>query len=219
MKVTEMSEGQKTYPDAFFDITKIVIDLVDTMIERYDGKITQNYTGRLTPYPPHEFTKNLSDLFGEAANHVLSRKSDRHKQAACVCGAVMHAKPIVLVNDYDGKDQRYNFVVALFVSLYILKSYMVAQYMKDHYPQSTASVIDDLCKGFTMAFPSLEENTCDKRPYEENLMHALIWSARHDIKYFDILAYAKIFYHLEHYNLGRLREYMVSKSYPPKKSG
>ncbi|MDR0220878.1 MAG: hypothetical protein LBI54_05675 [Lachnospiraceae bacterium] len=219
MKVTEMGDRQQTLSGALSDICENIASAVAAAIELSGGEIKLNYTGRSAPHPFAAINSNLALLYNKATALVLGGKPDRHKLAACVCGSVMHAKPLVRVGDFGGKDQRFNYLVAMAASTDIIESYMVAQYLAENGYEAEKCAIEKLCGSFEIRLPRIEENTCDKKSYETNLKNALVFSAKKKIDDFDILAYAKIFYHLEHCSLEPLREYMESKGYQPQKPG
>ena len=73
-------------------------------------------------------------------------------------------------------------------------------------------VLKQLKENFKMKFPSIDENICDTRNYKDNLYNSLFWShhkceiTQKECFHYDIWAYAKVFYHLELYNIQNLNE-------------
>lgn len=143
----------------------------------------------------------------EASANMSGSRLDRHKLAACICGAITELQPIIGLNGVK-ISQSANELLALHTALGVIKSFM----MKDVYENSNApteiknEINIYLKEKFEMCFPHLEENICDSQEYRKNIVNALFWCRRkcyiisRDCFQYDIWAYSKIFYHLERYN-------------------
>lgn len=118
--------------------------------------------------------------------------------------------------------KRANEIFALHVGLNVIKYYMMYDLTYNLLlPVDVQEQLKSYLKeNFNMECPNLEDNICDTQEYEINLLNALHWT-HHECKlvnkecyHYDIWAYAKIFYHLELYNIPRLKsmydEYMES---------
>ncbi len=128
---------------------------------------------------------------------------DRHKLASCICGAIIEIKPLVGFNGV--KINKYaNEMFALQVGLDVIKVYMIRDL--DIPKKDRNTLIAYMKDNFDMKFPALKYNVCDKHDYATNLRNAL-YKTHHacnlkkdECFHYDILAYSKIFYHLELYN-------------------
>lgn len=116
-----------------------------------------------------------------------------------------------------------NEIFALYVGLTVLKYYMtndLTKHLQNTDPELRIKVNNYLRETFSMKLPSMAENICDTQAYEKNLSYALYRTHEtcpvtgKECFYYDIWAYAKIFYHLEMYNRKPLQklyqEYMRS---------
>lgn len=162
---------------------------------------------------PFEIGKKFEEYREKATNNMKNPRLDRHKLASCICGAIIEVQPIVGVN---GKPipKKINEIFALYVSLNVIKYYMM--YDMTHKLNISKNAKENiktyLRDNFNMESPSIDENICDTQEYESNLTNALYWTRCYWCKTtnvycvrYDIWAYAKIFYHLELYNIPRLQ--------------
>lgn len=147
--------------------------------------------------------KKFEEYKRKALLNMCGSRLDRHKLASCICGAIIEIKPLVGFN--GAKINKYaNEILALQVGLDVIKVYMIRDLCISGKNRNT--IIKYMKENFNMNFPTLEFNVCDKHDYATNLRTAL-YNTYHlcDIKgnecfHYDILAYSKIFYHLELYN-------------------
>ncbi len=150
--------------------------------------------------------------------YMTSGKLDRHKQASCLCGAIIEVKPLT---GYKGAVvlKRANEILALHVGLNVIKMYMMYDFIGqlDISPDEKNEAKEYIKEHFNMQFPG---NICDNQGYEDNFVNALYW-CHHECPYkkeciqYDVWAYSKLFFHLELYNQEFLRksyeEYKKSK--------
>lgn len=151
--------------------------------------------------------KKYEEYRKRALSNMSGTRLDRHKLASCICGALIEIKP--LEGFHGAKINKYaNELFALYVGLNVIKVFMIRDLVIR--PDKMRTMVNYLKDHFTMEFPSLEYNVCDKRCYANNLRNALsvthhICEFKHsECFHYDIMAYAKIFYHLELYNKERL---------------
>lgn len=153
----------------------------------------------------------ISKKFEEYKNLALINmkgdRLDRHKLAACLCGAIIEVKPIAWYNE-AGINKNINEILALYSALNIIKYYM----MVDLTLKSDLSLEEQgearryLKENYNMIMPNKTENICDTQEYRKNILNALYWSHQ-KCKYtgkecfkYDLWTYSNIFYHLEKYN-------------------
>lgn len=144
----------------------------------------------------------------KALSNMVGKRLDRHKLASCICGAIIETRPLV---GYNGATilKNANEIFALYVGVSVIKYYMAYEFIEGlDVPYEEKKLIHNhLMSQFEMCFPSSKENICDIQEYKINLVNALYWShdkcvdAQKECFHYDIWAYAKIFYHLEMYNL------------------
>lgn len=187
--------------------------LFDNIIGRFLSQILKehkNYCLRSREVP-YEIGKEYDAYKAQTNTHMSNPKLDRHKLASCICGAIIKARPISLSTGQI--PIRVNEILALYTSLAVLKDYMMYDKIADINDFGAQSELTNYLKdNFHIILPSLEENICDTQEYQENLFNALYWSHHHceeidfECYHYDIWAYAKIFYHVERYNMPRLQE-------------
>ena len=124
-------------------------------------------------------------------------KLDGHKLASCICGAICDVKPLQQDTTATGRKLRFpNEALALFSALKYLRPFIITHFL-DKYPMYK-NMRNRILTDFNVSFP--EELICDKRSYVDNLLAAL-----HRSKAYDVFAYAKIFYHIDLYNINKLK--------------
>lgn len=149
--------------------------------------------------------KKFEEYRKNALTHMVGNRLDRHKLAACICGAIIEVQPLT---GFSGAKiiKNANEIVGLYAGLNIIKFYMIYELVcKEEYNEKFNLLIY-LKKNFDMDSPIIEENICDTKSYRENMANALYRSHHYcnqikkDCYHFDIWAYSKLFYHLELYN-------------------
>lgn len=147
-----------------------------------------------------EMTKKSMCKKGEDIDKI---HIDRHKFAACVCGAIIEVRPI----GKKGKQwvRNTNEIVALNVGIIILQRNVIYDFISalDISDEEKVLMTKFFIENFKMRFPSLLENICEKQDYAEGLC-ADLSRTYHDCTYkkgicfhLDVFAYSKIFYHIE----------------------
>lgn len=147
--------------------------------------------------------KKFEEYKEMALLNMSGKRLDRHKLASCICGVIIELKPL---EGFKGaKINKYaNEIFALQVGLDVIKVYMIRDYVNQYENQKL--FIEYMKNNFNMNFPSLKDNICDKHDYKTNLRNALYRThcqcefKNNECFHYDILAYSKIFYHLEIYN-------------------
>lgn len=147
--------------------------------------------------------KKFEEYKKKALENMSGTRLDRHKLASCICGTIIEIKPLV---GYNGaKINKYaNEILGLQVGLDVIKVYMIRDL--EILDKDKNLVIEYMKDNFNMKFPPLKDNVCDKHDYYTNLRNALYrthdkCAFKGDVCFhYDILAYSKIFYHLELYN-------------------
>ena len=164
---------------------------------------------------PFILGENFEKYRKNAEVNMSNPRLDRHKLASCICGAIIETKPLSCLK---GKkiSARANEILALHVGLSVIKYYMIYDFLHNSNFSFSAEQEEQakayLMKNFDLSLPSLDDNICDTQEYEKNLLNALHWTI-YDCKFkkdcyrYDIWAYAKIFYHLELYNMPKLKAY------------
>lgn len=162
--------------------------------------------------------KKFEEYKEKALLNMSGTRLDRHKLASCICGAIIETRPLEGFN--GAKINKYaNELFALQVGLDVIKVYMIRDLELSDKDRNI--IIEYMKDNFNMKFPSLENNICDKHDYSTNLRNAL-FRTHHSCNFkkskcfhYDILAYSKIFYHLELYNREDFKrtyqEYLKSK--------
>ena len=159
---------------------------------------------------PIAIYKKFEEYKNKALNSMHGNRLDRHKLASCICGAIIETQPLVGYNGATIREDA-NEILAMFVGVNVIKMYMIHDIAKNMATKKKRTVTQYLKENFNIQFPSLQENICDTQEYKENLANALFWSHHFcDIKkdecyHYDIWAYSKIFYHLEVYNLEKIK--------------
>lgn len=141
---------------------------------------------------------------------VKEGKPDRHKLAACLCGAIVKVQPLC---PYSLKPDQINETAAMYAGLLVIEYYMRYTFIKElSVPEEEQQkVLAHFKNDFYMHFP---ENICDIKDYGKNLINALyrshskceVYRNGKECFQYDIWAYAKIFYHLELYNQQYIKE-------------
>ncbi len=147
------------------------------------------------------------ESYKEKARRYMEKEGnlDRHKLAACLCGAIIEVQPLCLRNPEGWTT--INEIAAMNMGLIIVEYYMRDDFVKTlNVPkEEQLKIITHFENDFHMSFP---ETICDVKSYGKNLVNALFRSHSKCEEYYngkecfryDIWAYAKIFYHLELYN-------------------
>ena len=152
---------------------------------------------------PIAIWKKFEEYKEKALLNMSGTRLDRHKLASCICGALIEIKPLVGYN--DAKINKYaNEMFALQVGLDVIKVYMIRDLNISE--KDRKILIEYMKDNFDMKFPTLKYTVCDKHDYATNLRNALYRThykcnfKGKECFHYDILAYSKIFYHLELYN-------------------
>lgn len=143
-----------------------------------------------------------------ASKKMSKDRLDRHKLASCICGAIIETRPLIGYNR-AAIPKNANEVFALYTGLAVIKYYMMySSICSTNMPSEIQEqVLKHFRENFSLRFPDFSKNICDEQSYENNLINCLYWShhqcnaANKECFCFDIWAYAKIYYHLELYNL------------------
>lgn len=189
-------------------LSETFVFLYENIIQDLLSKICTNDNNYYIKYEiGNDLMLVMGEKFEEYKEKALSNNStnriDRHKLASCICGAIIEVRPLeghngVKINKYA------NEILALHVGLYVIKAYMI--YDLEFPVEDRSMYIKYMVDNFNMEFPSVECNISPKRDYYTDLLNTLFNTHNLcDIKgnecfHYDILAYSKIFYHLEVYN-------------------
>lgn len=207
----------------FFD--NIIGELLSQICNKIPNASVRN---RSTPF---EIGKKFEEYREKATNNMKNPRLDRHKLASCICGAIIEVQPIVGVYN-EPIHKKINEIFALYAALNVIKYYMMYDitYQLNISEYEKKNLKTYLRDNFNMESPSIDENICDTQEYEFNLTNALYWTHCYRCKstniccfHYDIWAYAKIFYHLELYNIPRLKsmyiEYLKNNNIVIKEQG
>lgn len=154
---------------------------------------------------PIALEKKFEEYKEKALQNMVGERLDRHKLASCICGAIIELRPIVGVK---GKkfSKTVNELFALHVGFNVIKAYMIYELIYKPSPplENEKNIKEYLKNNFHIQLPC--EKICDAGDYQTNLVNTLYQThqqcgitGENCFKY-DILAYSKIFYHLELYN-------------------
>lgn len=153
--------------------------------------------------------KKYEEYKEKALLNMSGTRLDRHKLASCICGTLIEIQPLEGFN--GAKISKYaNEIFALHVGLNVIKVYMIRDL--DIQSEEMSSLVGYMKENFIMDFPALEYNVCDKHSYADNLQNALFGThhrceyKRSECFHYDIMAYSKVFYHLELYNQERFNK-------------
>lgn len=188
-----------TYKQLYYDIIEDVLHQICT--KYMDYAIRPQIDGD----EPHiAIWKKFEEQRKRALTNMEGDRIDRHKIASCYCGAILAARPLAARN--GTKDFiAVNEICAILVGLGIIKDYMMYSIADKNELLSEFGHIKKYLKdNFSMKFPDV---ICDTRDYGDNLINALYRTHKKCVRInaecfcYDIWAYAKIFYHLELYNI------------------
>lgn len=202
-QIKNSQDNQSDEPSEAFALLwqKIIKEFLDQICAN-----NQNYSIKYINEDEDVFIA-IKKKFEEYKARVLScvhgMRLDRYKLASCICGAIIEIKPLVGLNGV--KISKYaNEILALHVGLYVIKAYMV--YELDFPEEDMYKYVIYMDYNFNMKFPSLKDNIRFKCDYYTDLIntlfntHHLCNVKENECFHYDILAYSKIFYHLEVYN-------------------
>lgn len=164
-----------------------------------------------SPVVQYEICSKFENYKKQALNFMEGKRLDRHKLAACICGAVADAKPLLGVGHVK-ISETVNERLALYVGLHTIKQYMQYDFLEKIEPYTQYErFLTYIQSYFVMEFPS--EHICDKPNYINNLSNALYWRhmeckslKKECFLNYDILAYSTIFYHLDLYNRPQMEQ-------------
>lgn len=144
---------------------------------------------------------------------VTSGRLDRHKIAACLCGAIVATKPLVGRNGAKIAKNA-NELLALYSGLAVIKFFMIFQHVQSlSISENEKKAMGKyLQNNFDILFPDIEENICDTKEYENNIANALLWThsdcdiLKRECFRFEPWSYATIFYHVEALNKQKFKD-------------
>ncbi len=217
----QMEKGQDNQSDGYSKTSAL---LCQNIIKEFLVQICANNKNYSVKYKieDEDIYISIGKKFDEYRKKALLNNSteriDRHKLASCICGAIIEIKPLEGLN--GAKINKYaNEILALYVGLNVIKAYMI--YDMNIPEEDKTIAIEYIKENFDMEFPSLECNISTKRDYCSDLINTLFHTHHlcnvkgKECFHYDILAYSKIFYHLEVYNKENIKrvyqEYLKNK--------
>lgn len=151
-----------------------------------------------------------NNYFEKAVYNMKGSRLDRHKLASCICGAIIKVRPLTGVNG-AAIPKNANELLALYTGLSVIKFYMFDDFLDSLHNSEDckAAIREFLAANFEIHYP---DNTHDTQEYQKNLANALFWThsickkINKECFQYDLWAYAKIFHHLELYNMPILQQ-------------
>ncbi len=205
--MTSEQTRKKYSPSPTFGLlySELLEELILAMIQGGNG-LRLNCSNN-DDHPCIAIGERFEEIRNSSIPYVTSKRLDRHKIAACLCGAIIEVKPLKSINNNHHYEESANAKLAIYSAINVIKFYMIFGKLKD-FNDTTGEYKKCLKKYFSMKFPLVEENICDTKAYLENFTTALLGTQvkcknnnELECNKFDVWAYSDIFYHLERYNM------------------